>query len=107
MRKIYTPCPVEYTASMIANKWKILILRDLLTGTKRYNELTRSVVGISAKVLTENLRELESDGIIERKVYPEVPPKVEYYLTDKGNDLRPIIDLMKEYGLKYKGSNNE
>ena len=107
MRKIYTPCPVEYTASMIANKWKILILRDLLTGTKRYNELTRSVVGISAKVLTENLRELESDGIIERKVYPEVPPKVEYYLTDKGNDLRPIIDLMKEYGLKYKGNNNE
>ena len=107
MRKIYTPCPVEYTASMIANKWKILILRDLITGTKRYNELTRSVVGISAKVLTENLRELESDGIIERKVYPEVPPKVEYYLTDKGNDLRPIIDLMKEYGLKYKGSNNE
>ena len=107
MRKIYTPCPVEYTASMIANKWKILILRDLLTGTKRYNELTRSVAGISAKVLTENLRELESDGIIERKVYPEVPPKVEYYLTDKGNDLRPIIDLMKEYGLKYKGNNNE
>ena len=107
MRKLYTTCPVEYTASMIANKWKILILRDLLTGTKRYNELTRSVVGISAKVLTENLRELESDGIIERKVYPEVPPKVEYYLTDKGNDLRPIIDLMKEYGLKYKGSNNE
>ena len=107
MRKLYTTCPVEYTASMIANKWKILILRDLLTGTKRYNELTRSVVGISAKVLTENLRELESDGIIERKVYPEVPPKVEYYLTDKGNDLRPIIDLMKEYGLKYKGNNNE
>ncbi|MBR6949276.1 MAG: helix-turn-helix transcriptional regulator [Bacilli bacterium] len=107
MRKLYTTCPVEYTASMIANKWKILILRDLITGTKRYNELTRSVVGISAKVLTENLRELESDGIIERKVYPEVPPKVEYYLTDKGNDLRPIIDLMKEYGLKYKGINNE
>lgn len=107
MRKLYTSCPVEYTASMIANKWKILILRDLITGTKRYNELTRSVVGISAKVLTENLRELESDGIIERKVYPEVPPKVEYYLTDKGNDLRPIIDLMKAYGLKYKGSNNE
>lgn len=107
MRKIFTPCPVEYTASMIANKWKILILRDLLTGTKRYNELTRSVVGISAKVLTENLRELESDGIIERKVYPEVPPKVEYFLTDKGNDLRPIIELMKEYGLKYKDKKDE
>ena len=70
MRKLYTDCPVEYTASMIANKWKILILRDLMEGTKRYNELTRTVKGISAKVLTENLRELEKDGIIQRKVYP-------------------------------------
>ena len=102
MSKVYTECPVEYTASMIANKWKILILRDLLTGTKRYNELTRSVVGISAKVLTENLRELESDGIISRKVYPVVPPKVEYSLTEKGNELKPIITLMKEFGIKYK-----
>ncbi len=102
MSKVYTECPVEYTASMIANKWKILILRDLLTGTKRYNELTRSVVGISAKVLTENLRELESDGIISRKVYPVVPPKVEYSLTKKGNELKPIINLMKEFGIKYK-----
>ena len=102
MSKVYTECPVEYTASMIANKWKILILRDLLTGTKRYNELTRSVVGISAKVLTENLRELESDGIISRKVYPVVPPKVEYSLTEKGNELKPILNLMKEFGIKYK-----
>ena len=102
MSKVYSECPVEYTASMIANKWKILILRDLLTGTKRYNELTRSVVGISAKVLTENLRELENDGIITRTVYPVVPPKVEYSLTEKGNELRPIIELMKEYGIKYK-----
>ena len=102
MRKIYTDCPVEYTASMIANKWKILILRDLITGTKRYNELTRSIKGISAKVLTENLRELEKDGIIIRKVYPVVPPKVEYSLTEKGNDLKPIIDLMRNYGNKYK-----
>ena len=69
MAKTYTNCPVEYTASIISNKWKIIILRDLLTGTKRYNELSRSVVGISAKVLTENLRELERDGIIKRKVY--------------------------------------
>lgn len=102
MSKVYTECPVEYTASMVANKWKILILRDLLTGTKRYNELTKSVVGISAKVLTENLRELESDGIISRKVYPVVPPKVEYSLTKKGNELKPIINLMKEFGIKYK-----
>ncbi|MBO4649959.1 MAG: helix-turn-helix transcriptional regulator [Clostridiales bacterium] len=103
MTKTFTDCPVEYTASLIANKWKIIILRELLTGTKRYNELTRSVVGISAKVLTENLRDLEKDGIINRKVYPEVPPKVEYSLTDKGNDLKVVIESMKEFGLKYRG----
>ena len=97
MAKTFTDCPVEYTASLIANKWKIIILRELLTGTKRYNELTRSVVGISAKVLTENLRELEKDGIINRKVYPEVPPRVEYSLTKKGEDLKDV------FGLKYKG----
>ena len=103
MAKTFTDCPVEYTASLIANKWKIIILRELLTGTKRYNELTRSVVGISAKVLTENLRELEKDGIINRKVYPEVPPRVEYSLTKKGEDLKEVIDTMKVFGLKYKG----
>ena len=102
MTKVYSNCPVEYTASLIANKWKILILRDLLKETKRYNELTRSVIGISAKVLTENLRELEKDGIILRKVYPVVPPKVEYSLTSKGYELKPILDLMKEFGEKYK-----
>ena len=78
-------------------------MRELLTGTKRYNELTRSVVGISAKVLTENLRELEKDGIINRKVYPEVPPRVEYSLTKKGEDLKDVIETMKVFGLKYKG----
>lgn len=103
MAKTFTDCPVEYTASLIANKWKIIILRELLTGTKRYNELTRSVVGISAKVLTENLRELEKDGIINREVYPEVPPKVEYSLTKKGEDLKDVIETMKVFGLKYKG----
>lgn len=103
MAKTFTDCPVEYTASLIANKWKIIILRELLTGTKRYNELTRSVVGISAKVLTENLRELEKDGIINRKVYPEVPPRVEYSLTKKGEDLKDVIETMKIFGLKYKG----
>lgn len=102
MSKVYTSCPVEYTASIISNKWKVLILRDLIEGTKRYNELNKSVVGISAKVLTENLRDLEKDGIIYRKVYPVVPPKVEYSLTKKGKDLRSILDLMKEYGIKYK-----
>ena len=103
MAKTFTDCPVEYTAVLIANKWKIIILRELLTGTKRYNELTRSVVGISSKVLTENLRDLEKDGIISRVVYPEVPPKVEYSLTEKGEDLREVIEAMKQFGLKYKG----
>lgn len=102
MAKIYTNCPVEYTASIISNKWKIIILRDLLTGTKRYGELTRSVVGISAKVLTENLRSLESDGIIRRKVYPVVPPKVEYSLTDKGLELKSVLSEMKKFGEKYR-----
>ena len=102
MRKTFTDCPVEYTATLIASKWKVIILRELLEGTKRYNELTRNVVGISAKVLTENLRELEEDGILSRKVYPEVPPKVEYSLTKKGNDLKPVVEAMKAYGIKYK-----
>lgn len=102
MAKTFTDCPVEYTAVLIANKWKIIILRELLTETKRYNELTRSVVGISSKVLTENLRDLEKDGIINRVVYPEVPPKVEYSLTEKGEDLKEVIEAMKQFGLKYK-----
>lgn len=102
MTKPLTDCPVEYTATLISNKWKIIILRDLLTGTKRYNELLRSVVGISAKVLTENLRDLEMAGIVIRKVYPEVPPRVEYSLTEKGEDLKEVINAMRNYGLKYK-----
>lgn len=102
MAKVYTSCPVEYTASIISNKWKVLILRDLIDGTKRYNELNRSVVGISAKVLTQNLKDLENDGIVTRKVYPVVPPKVEYSLTEKGKELKGILDLMKEFGIKYK-----
>ena len=102
MSKVYTNCPVEYTASIISNKWKVLILRDLITGTKRYNELNRSVVGISAKVLTQNLKDLEKDGIVARKVYPVVPPHVEYSLTEKGKELKGVLDLMKEFGIKYK-----
>ncbi len=102
MAKVYTECPVEYTASILSNKWKCLILRDLLTGTKRFNELNKSIIGISAKVLTENLRELENDGIVNRKTYAVVPPKVEYSLSSKGEELKPIIDLMKDFGNKYK-----
>ena len=102
MTRVYTNCPVEYTASIISNKWKVLILRDLITGTKRYNELNRSVVGISAKVLTQNLKDLENDAIVKRKVYPVVPPKVEYSLTEKGMELKGVLDMMKEFGIKYK-----
>lgn len=102
MAKTYTSCPVEYTASIISNKWKVLILRDLIDGTKRYNELNRSVVGISAKVLTQNLKDLENDGIVKRKVYPVVPPKVEYSLTKKGMELKGVLDMMREFGVKYK-----
>lgn len=107
MAKTYTNCPVEYTASIIGNKWKIIILRDLLTGTKRYNELSRSVVGISAKVLTENLRDLEKDGIVARKVYPVVPPKVEYSLTEKGKELKDVLESMKLFGEKYKDKDDK
>lgn len=102
MAKVYTSCPVEYTASIISNKWKVLILRNLIDGTKRYNELNRSVVGISAKVLTQNLKDLEQDGIVSRKVYPVVPPKVEYSLTEKGKELKGVLDKMREFGIKYK-----
>ncbi len=107
MAKTYTNCPVEYTASIISNKWKIIILRDLLTGTKRYNELSRSVVGISAKVLTESLRDLEKDGIVARKVYPVVPPKVEYSLTEKGKELKDVLESMKVFGEKYKDKDDK
>lgn len=107
MAKTYINCPVEYTASIISNKWKIIILRDLLNGTKRYNELTRSIVGISAKVLTQNLRDLEKDGIVKRKVYPVVPPKVEYSLTGKGQELKGVLECMRVFGEKYKDGKNE
>jgi len=83
---------------LISNKWKILIIRDLLNGTKRFGELQRTVAGISQKVLTSNLKELESDGLINRKVYPVVPPKVEYSLTDLGLSLKPVLDSMVAWG---------
>ena len=105
MIRTYTECPVEYTASLVGNRWKPLILRELLEGTKRYNELQRAVVGVSAKVLTENLRELEEDGVLTRTVYPVVPPRVEYSLTEKGRDLQSIIEAMRSYGMKYRNSN--
>ena len=97
-------CPVEVTLLLLSNKWTILILRDLLSGTKRFGELKKSLSGVSQKVLTANLRSLEEKGIIEREVYPEVPPRVEYTLTDLGKTLEPIIDSMHAWGEFYKST---
>ena len=89
-------CPVETTLMLISDRWKVLIIRDLLDGTKRFGELKRSVGNISQKVLTANLRAMEESGLLTRKVYPEVPPRVEYTLTETGYSLKPILDDMKE-----------
>ena len=95
-------CPVATTVQLIGNKWKLLILRNLLSRPWRFNEMLRSIPGISQKVLTDNLRALEADGIITRTVYPEVPPRVEYALSELGNSLRPIMDAMKAWGESYQ-----
>jgi DNA-binding HxlR family transcriptional regulator len=99
-------CPVATTVQLIGNKWKLLLLRNLLTGTYRFGELRKGVPGISQKVLTENLRSMEADGLIKRKIYPEVPPRVEYSLTELGNSLRPIIATMEQWGRGYKKNCN-
>ncbi len=95
-------CPVATTVGLIGNKWKLLILRDLLGGTKRFGELRKSVTGISQKVLTDNLRSMEDDGLLVRTVYAEVPPRVEYKLSELGDSLRPIMDSMEVWGNGYK-----
>ena len=95
-------CPVETTLALIGNKWKVLILRDLIGGTKRFGELQRSVGQVSQKVLTSNLREMEADALVERKVYAEVPPRVEYSLTALGQSLKPILDSLWAWGENYK-----
>lgn len=87
-------CPVETTLTLISDKWKVLILRDLLPGTKRFGELKKSIGHVSQKVLTAQLRQMEQSGLVNRKVYAEVPPKVEYSLTDVGYSLKPILDAM-------------
>lgn len=97
-------CPVATTINLIGNKWKLLIIRDLLGGTKRFGELRKSLPGISQRVLTENLRALENDGLLERKVFAEVPPRVEYSLNKTGLSLQNIISAMAEWGTKYKSN---
>lgn len=99
-------CPVETTLSLIGDKWKVLILRDLLPGTKRFGELKRSIGNVSQKVLTAQLRAMEENGLLTRAVYAEVPPKVEYTLTDLGKSLKPILDAMQSWGEDYKLKNN-
>lgn len=95
-------CPVETTLTLISDKWKVLILRDLLSGTKRFGELKKSVGNVSQKVLTAQLRQMEDSGLLTRTVYPEVPPRVEYTLTDLGYSLKPILDAMWNWGTEYK-----
>ena len=95
-------CPVETTLMLIGNKWKVLILRDLMEGTRRFGELKHSIGSVSQKVLTQQLRAMEADGLVHREVFAEVPPRVEYSLTDLGYSLRPILDAMMAWGEDYK-----
>lgn len=98
-------CPVETTLTLISDKWKVLILRDLLSGTRRFGELKRSIGGVSQKVLTAQLRQMEESGLITRTVYPEVPLRVEYALTELGHSLKPILDAMRVWGEEYQSKN--
>lgn len=95
-------CPVETTLTLISDKWKVLILRDLLAGTKRFGELKKSLGSVSQKVLTAQLRAMEESGLVHRKVYAQVPPRVDYSLTDLGRSLKPIIDALWAWGEKYQ-----
>ena len=97
-------CPVATTVALIGSKWKILIIRNLMSRPWRFNELKRDLEGISQKVLTDSLRSMEEDGIITRTVYAEVPRRVEYALSDLGESMRPIITAMAEWGTAYKAS---
>lgn len=113
MKKLYSknffsPCPIETTLNLIGNKWKMLIVRDLLSGKKRFGELKKSISAsknqiISQNVLTQNLRELEEAKILKRKVYAEVPPKVEYALTELGENLSAVLTSLEHFGRAYQG----
>ncbi|MFW2503337.1 winged helix-turn-helix transcriptional regulator [Clostridium diolis] len=102
MKKELPSCSVETTLLLIGGKWKVLILRDLINGTKRFGELKKSINSISQKMLTQQLREMEEDGLVERTVYAEVPPRVEYSLTEDGMSLKPVLNSMLAWGKQYK-----
>lgn len=100
-------CPVERTLDVIAGRWKVLILRELFLGVRRFGQLHRALHGITQKMLTQQLREMEEDGIVHREVYLQVPPKVEYSLTPLGESLKPIIDAMHEWGIRHLNEQNQ
>ena len=100
--KEFPACPVETTLTLIGDKWKVLILRDLLSGTKRFGELKKSIGAVSQKVLTAQLRAMEADGLVHRKVYAEVPPRVEYALSELGETMRPILKALEVWGASYQ-----
>lgn len=102
MEKKLPACPVETTLQLIGNRWKVLIIRDLMEETKRFGVLKKSIGRISQKVLTANLRSMEEDGLVTRRVYAEVPPRVEYSLTETGRSLKPVLDAMSVWGDDYK-----
>lgn len=103
--KTLPACPVETTLTLISDKWKVLIIRDLLPGTKRFGELKKSIGSVSQKVLTSQLRQMEKSGLLIRTVFPEVPPRVEYTLTELGQSLKPVLDAMWNWGEEYKAKN--
>jgi DNA-binding HxlR family transcriptional regulator len=103
--KTLPACPVETTLTLISDKWKVLIIRDLLPGTKRFGELKKSIGSVSQKVLTSQLRQMEESGLLIRTVFPEVPPRVEYTLTELGQSLKPVLDAMWNWGEEYKAKN--
>ena len=105
IKKTLPACPVETTLMLIGDKWKVLILRDLLPGKKRFGELKKSLGNVSQKVLTAQLRDMEECGLINRRVYAEVPPRVEYSLTELGQSLKPVLDAMLHWGEEYKANN--
>ena len=98
-------CPVETALMLIGDKWKVLILRDLMDGTRRFGELKKSIGTVSQKVLTAQLRDMEEKGLLTRKIYAEVPPRVEYTLTETGYSLKPVLDAMWAWGAEYKAKN--